>query len=277
MQIKILISFVLFISAFIKPQSDLQRQFEYAEKLQTEENYFDAVTEYNRLVLFDTLELFTYKAYSSIAMCYYQGAKYSEAIDYLSKALTITTDKKEKFSTSIEVVKCNLLRRTPASALRILDELAGSGQYTGNIAEINYWRGWYFIFMDEWASASNAFGISDSNSSLKKFCLDVENKKYHVSFVKLISAIVPGSGQIYTGEYLNGILSLGWNVLFTYLIIDAIRSKRELDAILIGNLLWLRFYNGNLQTAERFANDQNRIITNEALRYLQKDFQGEKP
>jgi hypothetical protein len=88
---------------------------------------------------------------------------------------------------------------------------------------------------------------------------------------------VPGAGQIYTGNYLSGILSLGWNILWGYTTITAFQANRIFDGIMVGDLLWLRFYNGNNQNAEKFAIEKNLEISNNALIYLQNVYTGEKP
>jgi hypothetical protein len=88
---------------------------------------------------------------------------------------------------------------------------------------------------------------------------------------------VPGSGQIYVGEYLSGLLSFGWNVLWGYLTINAFIEERIFDGFAVGNFLWLRFYSGNIHNAGKFADEKNLEITNRALGYLQFRYKGEKP
>ena len=47
--------------------------------------------------------------------------------------------------------------------------------------------------------------------------------------------------------------------------------------LVIGNFLWLRFYIGNLQNAEKFVEEENLKISNKALFRLQHEFEGMKP
>ena len=102
-------------------------------------------------------------------------------------------------------------------------------------------------------------------------------KPYSVNFAKIFSMIIPGAGQFYTGEYLSGFLSLGWNVLWGYLTIKSFIDDRVFDGIMIGSFLWFRFYNGNIYNAKKFAKEKNLIISNKALFYLQNGYEGEKP
>ena len=93
----------------------------------------------------------------------------------------------------------------------------------------------------------------------------------------VMSAVVPGAGQFYTGEYVSGLISLGWNVLWGYLTVSAFVDDRVFDGIMIVTLLWWRFYTGNLQNAEQFALEKNLNISNDALSYLKNDYTGGKP
>ena len=54
-------------------------------------------------------------------------------------------------------------------------------------------------------------------------------------------------------------------------------EERVFDGFVTANFLWLRFYNGNVQNAEKFVSQKNLEITNLALDYLQFQYPGKKP
>ncbi len=115
------------------------------------------------------------------------------------------------------------------------------------------------------------------DTNLSTFCNDIDDKRYSTVLATVFSVIIPGSGQIYTGHYLSGLLSLGWNVLWGYVTVNAFIDNRIFDGFAVANLLWLRFYNGNLQNAKKFAEENNLKISNRALYYLQYQYKGLKP
>ena len=115
------------------------------------------------------------------------------------------------------------------------------------------------------------------NHQLKLLADSVESEKYSIVLATAMSYIIPGSGQIYTWNYLSGIMSLGWNVLWGYLTINAFIAERAVEGILIGGLLWARFYRGNIQNAEKYAIEKNREISTKAYHYLAKEYKGKKP
>ncbi|MFH1196093.1 MAG: hypothetical protein V1720_10285 [bacterium] len=258
-------------------QSSLHKQKEFADSLFNAANYFDAITEYKRLEFFDKDSSYSFQTYLQIGMCYKHGAFFDEAIKYFSKAAWRVESKEELFDTKIQIVRSNILRRTTQQSIFLLDQLAKEFMDDNYQMEILYWRGWSFIFANEWGKAAHEFEKIDQNHELKILCNQVEDEKYSVTFAKVISYILPGFGQIYTGNVLSGLMSLGWNLLWGYTAVTAFKENRNFDGIAVGSMLWMRFYRGNIQNAQKFVEKRNTDITNKTLRYLQNDFNGVKP
>jgi hypothetical protein len=274
--IKVFLTFLMIlIHAFhLSAQNTFDEQFNYAKKLYNKENYFDAVTEFKRLLFFDEIGKYSYEANKLIGISYKQGVKFSDAIHYFSLAEINASTDEEIFESRIELVKVNILRRTTNKALAVLDELKNDDRFKNKIDEINYWTGWTYIFADKWEEAALSF--TTVNPELEAFCDSVDSDFYNVTLAKTLS-IIPGAGQLYTGEYISGLISVGWNILWGYLTISAFNEDRIFDGVMIGTLLWWRFYSGNLHNAEKFAIQKNLKKTNEALRYLQNNYFGKKP
>ena len=272
----LILTFILF-EGYTFAQDYLQNQFEYADSLYNNQQYFDAITEFKRLLFFDEEGKYKFQANEIIGLSYKQGAKFSDAILYFTIAEMNARNNAELFESKLQIIRCNILRRTTSHAIELLDSLEKDKKFANELKEIYYWKGWAFIFADEWNKASQEFGKSDTNETLSKFCQTVDKKKYSVAFADAISHFIPGAGQIYTGHYLSGLLSLGWNVLWGYVTVDAFAANRIFDGIIVGNFLWLRFYNGNLQNAKKFAEEENQKITNKALKFLQFNYVGLKP
>ncbi len=272
-----LIVFLFFCVVRSNAQNYLAKQFDSAIKLFKEEQYFDAITEFKRLLFFDEKHKFDYEANEYIGQSYKMGAKFSDAILYFTLAEMNANNKEELFRAKIDIIRANILRRTTSHAIALLDSLESDKRFSKQTKEINYWKGWAYIFADQWENAATSFSLTDTNKTLSIFCRKVDNEKYFASFSEFISHFIPGSGQIYTGHYLSGILSLSWNLLWGYVTVNAFTANRIFDGLVVGNFLWLRFYNGNLQNARNFAEEENLKITNEALKFLQFNYMGTKP
>lgn len=260
----------------ILSQDYLQDQFNYAKQLFEKKEYYDAITEMKRLQFFDEEKVFAFSSNEIIAKSYKMGGKYNEAVHYfnLAEINAATTD---IYEIKTEIIRVNILRRTTNRALQLLDELEKDKRFQNKKDDIYYWRGWAYIFADDWEKAAKTFSFITPEHELKIFCEYVGDKKYSVTFAKIASAILPGAGQFYTGNYISGLLSLGWNVLWGYVSINAFIEERVFDGLMTANFLWLRFYTGNLQNAEKFAEEKNVEIVNNALYYLQHNYGGLKP
>lgn len=274
---RIFLLLLVFYPIHFYSQSELELQFQYAGLLYENENYFDAVTEFKRVLFFDDKKEFQFSANFYIADSYKSGGMFSEAIRYFTLAELASQTIDDVYICKIENIKLNILRRTTERANRLIDELLSDERFTNKTKELYYWKGWSYIFSDKWEEASNEFSKIKPDHELSSFSQAIYDSLYDVQFAKVLSYIIPGAGQFYTGEYLSGILSLGWNALWGYLTINAFTEERVFDGLVVANFLWLRFYNGNLYNAEKFAREKNRKITNRALDYLQSTYIGDKP
>ena len=274
---KIIVFFVLLAIENLHPQTSLQQQFDSAIELYNQEKYFDAITEFKRLQFFDKENLYSFQLNLFIGKSYKAGSKFDEAIKYFTLAEMNAATEEDYFNSKILSARTNILRRTTKQSERILNELNDDSRFVSRITEIKYWQGWNFIFSDEWAKAYEIFSENNLDTTLANLCKSVDEELYSVELAKYSSYLIPGSGQFYTGEYISGVLSFGWNILFGYLTINAFIEDRVFDGIIVGNFLWLRFYSGSIQNAEKFAVQKNLEISNKALKYLQFQFRGEKP
>jgi TM2 domain-containing membrane protein YozV len=268
---------IFFAVIVIIPQDRLEEQLIKAKTMYFQEEYFNSITELKRLIFFDSNKKYLYPANELMGECYKKGGKFSEALNYFTRAEISAGSPEEVYNCRINIIKINILRRTTVRALTLLDVLEKEIRFSDKKKEIYYWKGWAYIFADEWDNASNQFGKISPDNELKRFCDSTDDQKYSVLEARLLSYFIPGAGQIYTGHYLSGILSMGWNILWGYTAITTFKADRIFDGIMVADLLWLRFYNGNNQNAEKFAIEKNLEISNGALLYLQRVYQGEKP
>ncbi|UCC12338.1 MAG: hypothetical protein JSW02_02035 [candidate division WOR-3 bacterium] len=73
----------------------------------------------------------------------------------------------------------------------------------------------------------------------------------------VLSAVCPGTGEIYAGNVYQGIKGFILTAGSGYLIYNAIKGKKYIDAVLIFNFLFQRFYMGSIHNARRSATDAN--------------------
>ncbi len=278
MKIKLfLISLFIILVVRIHAQDYLSLQKNYADRLFKNQLYFDAITEYKRLIFFDSTYIYHYRAYYRIGECYKAGAKFDDAIQYFSLADQNAPNDSASFDCKTQIIRTNILRKTVDRALQLLDDLDKESKFKNRSDEITYWRGWAYMFADDWYAAARAFAKIDYNGELRKLADQTAKDKVSVTFAKVISYILPGAGAIYSGKILSGLMSLAWNVAAGYWTINAFVNNRVFDGLVVGELVWLRFYRGSIENAGDFAVQKNIDIANKSLRYLQNEYKGLKP
>lgn len=274
---KLLIIIFILTNNSIFAQSNLQAQYDYASKLFNEEKYFDAITEFKRLLFFDSLKQYSFEANKHTAMSYKQGGKFTEAIKYFSLTELSTPNLDSIFDIKIEIIKTNLLRRTIYRAFDLLKDLDEDERFNAKKDQMAYWKGWAYIFNDDWEKASEEFAKLDANHELARMCGNVHDSQYSQSKARTLSYILPGAGQFYTGNYISGILSFSWVALWSYISVEAFLADRIFDGLMVANFLDFRFYNGNIQNAAKFVDEHNSELSNWMLNYLQSNYRGPKP
>lgn len=270
-------NYILLIIFSIVINTEAQSLRAFADSLYLSEKYYDAITEYKRLLFFENDEQNNYYANFLIGECYKQGGKYDEAIEFFSKALLNANTDNEIYNSKMMLFRTNLLRRTTDRAEQILKEIENDYRFSDSTNQIYYWKGWLNIFNDNFKTAAFYFNKNEENIELKKICENTEKQLYSLTKAKIFSYILPGLGQFYSGEYLSGILSLGWVTLSGYLTVNAFASERVFDGVVLGDLLLLRFYRGNIQNTEKFVIEKNNNIINKTLKNLQENYKGMKP
>lgn len=73
----------------------------------------------------------------------------------------------------------------------------------------------------------------------------------------LLSLVCPGAGEIYAGNARLGIQDFLLNLGSGYLIYNAVKQKKYIDAVLVFSLLFNRFYLGSIQNAQESAAKTN--------------------
>ncbi len=261
-------------AAIFAQATDLARQKAYADSLFETGDFYKAITEYKRLAFFDAENNFEFYANFKIALAYKNGGFFDNALEYFDKAQRLAKTEKELSSANFETVKTLILAKRTNKALNLLDKLERENYEK---SQVEYWRGWAYLFARRLNLSSYHFANSGKADELAVKIKSLSDSVYSVSTAKLLSYIIPGAGQFYAGEYFSGAMSFAWNALWIYVTANAFIDGRIIEGFLVADLLWLRFYRGNIQNAERFAIEKNVKLVNKLLINLQKNYKGEKP
>jgi hypothetical protein len=289
MKLVSVVSFILFFNLSANSQelfdSMLTYQYEYANNFFLQENYFDAITEFKRLLFFDKKEQFSYESNLLIAKSYVQGGYYKNAENYFHRASLFSRSSRQLFDVKIEELKMHLISRDELQAMDVISEITSRKDFLNFKSESLYWSGVTHLFFNHAEAAKVFFNqINEKRSEyyihsqfLIQVCDSVLHQQKSLYTAKILSYAFPGAGQLYISEYYSGLLSLLWNFLSLYLTINAFSSKREFDGVILLSLLWYRFYAGNIENTEKLTENFNTKVLNKWLNYLRIEYKGPKP
>lgn len=275
-----LLSAILFCTIHAGAQD---KALELAEKFFNSENYYDAITEYRRYIYFNSEKKddgISYAHYK-IGLAYRNQGKWDESLNALRRSIQTANTEHIRDDRKIDLAVVMIAGGDYSAAEFYLIKV----EMFSNIPELKrkaaFFRGVSIIYSFKWEQAREAFQIYFNNNPENKsdelgkkldFLLaKAQNLKYKsTKLAKILSTILPGSGQIYSGDWRNGINALAINTATGYLLVNDLIKRRYLDAIFNSLFLFERFYRGNRYHAEESAKKHNQNINQELIEKILK-------
>jgi len=107
-------------------------------------------------------------------------------------------------------------------------------------------------------SARNSFTAGGDYKIAEEIDEFIRKPKTSQRTAALLSLFCPGAGEVYAGDVKLGIKDFLLTGGSVYLIYNAVKKKKYIDAILIFNLLFNRFYFGSIYNARKTAIEKNK-------------------
>ena len=160
-------------------------------------------------------------------------------------------------------------------------DLLSYSQEADFIAEWHYWLGWGYLLIYDFPSADSEFSVvvqpefqsthfyPSAYLILKSIRTQTDNLPYRSpTLAKWFSAVLPGSGQAYVGDYTDAIASCLLNLGFGYLTVSSLLNKRYFQSLVYYYFLWNRYYFGSGDNAYRLAMEFNKKGKEEFVKAL---------
>jgi tetratricopeptide (TPR) repeat protein len=252
---KLTIFLTLSISVFICRAQSLEKTLSLANELYANKSYQNALEVYNRVLYFDTNQVFYSEIYPKIADSYFNTAQYYQANLYYDLAYVSSEDNVQKNEFLLQKISGYLILQEYDFAdidYLNVDSTSLNATQTKRLTLL----GAILKFSKaDYAKSEEEF-LKISTDSLRVKALFEKNKKVSKlspEKAKTMSRIIPGLGQIYAGDWKNGLNSF---VLTGGLLALGIRGtfiNGPLDAA-FAVLPWLqRYYKGGYAKAETIA------------------------
>jgi tetratricopeptide (TPR) repeat protein len=268
------------------------RQMELADQFFREGDYEGAVREYKRFLFFYPRNDRTEEALLKTARSYFRGQKWEEALsacDHLVSRNPAPLVKSEAFRIRGDVMA---VKRQYAEARISFGKAREAAPNTRAADEAQFQIARTYLREEKWKEAADEFRKIDKTSALSPQSdslaqgldriAEVPQKSPAVAGV--LSAVLPGAGQAYCGEYGRAAISFLLNGVFIWGIVESFRN----DNNVMGGILTLfevGWYSANVLNAVNSAEKYNRKNTQEYINGLERgsgislglDLQGRTP
>lgn len=238
-------------------------------------NYYEAITEYKRYVFFnsDTSESDISYAYFKMGIAYRNEKLWDLALDTLQKSIQTAKTEKDRDERKISLAVTQISQKKYSAAKFTLIKLEMYSPDEEVRRRAYFFHGICALYQFNWQEAKSAFEGYYKNHPDKKSVLEEEAKIYSnldqalkakyksPKFAKCLSSFIPGAGQIYSGDWRNGINAVALNLATGSLVFSDLfgRQNKGTDLILLS--FFIRFYRGNRYLAEKAALDRNQSIS----------------
>ena len=256
------------------------QQYRYAEQLFGSDDYQAARRAYKRF-LFDhpDTQLRDVADYRIAESYYHQNLP--ELAEHRFREFSVTHPNSPlRFRSQLMLGQLHFDAEKYALARTMLFELLNRSKDVEVIAAAHYLRGWCYVHTSDWNKAITEFrraDASENNHSERRKARQLADTLLNETPLSLkspeiagwLSTIIPGSGQLYTGNLKEGIFAAAVTGTFIYLAADAVRERRYVDCAGISLVGW-HFYWGNRTNARRLASEYNEQREQEFIEILKR-------
>ena len=271
-----LLFFAIFLSHFFNSTSiALQDPLTLGDHFIKLNNYDAAITEYKRFIFFHPDDIRVAETYNQIGLAYRSQGLWQEAIFAMRNAVLNANTDEQKSAHQL-----NLAVTLIASENYDLARLELIKVMLRNTSDTTYKRSLFlqavtYIYQYRWDDARKILKDYTTDESLNQLfekAMNLPQKSTKVA--KVLSAVIPGTGQMYAGRWGGGLNALGLNGMLGYVTVDAVLKGHYIDAALWTYLIFRRYYMGNLYrsgtAAETYNQEQSQRAAENILQRLQE-------
>jgi tetratricopeptide (TPR) repeat protein len=244
---------------------NFQKTFEFAERNYESGNLDLSIKTYQRLAFFCEDREPT-DIYLKIAEISFEKGNYQTAQAYYGFALNLID--KDSLKNDLIFKKAYSLMLDKNFQFALIDLLSIESTTVSSENKLNFYLGTCYFGLEDFETSKQYFQrcINPSDSSKLNILFSKKNIYSHSpKKARILSIIIPGAGQIYSGYYKAGINSL---ILTSALLLAGINSAINYDplyAIFAVTPWYQRYYTGGYTKAEKMAETRVKINRNKSF------------
>ena len=242
-----------------------QQLFDFASTLYDSRNYYGAVLEFQRLLSYYPGSSLTKEASFMIGMSYYRAGKVEEAAQAFDFFISTYPKSDKAKDALINIAEGYYKNRKYLAGIHKLNEIKTRHNPGELSATSEYLMGWGYLGKQLFPESSSIFYYLSTRESEYRTEAD-ELYRYLKLAEKLpekspllagvLSAIIPGSGQIYSERFYDGLVSFFLNAAFIYLASEGYRTGNNSTGLFF-SVIELGWYTGNIYSAVGSAHKYN--------------------
>jgi tetratricopeptide (TPR) repeat protein len=257
---------------------------EFGEYLFSKGLYREAILEFKRFGFFNKTSTHAHYGLYKIGLSYAQLNNFSQAHFYLEEVIAREPENSPlRAKALLEKAKLFLKEGNYRLAEFELDEVIETSPFIFK-EEAKYFKAWLFLTCFNWSAARRVLKELKGSKYQKEALALVKEIETALPLplksprlASLLSAFLPGSGQIYSGEIKKGIISFFLNATLSYLVIKTFLEKDYLGSFLVATLGLWRYYQGSKYHAQRAARAFNTRIKKKLFQNLKSKYQPRLP
>ena len=238
-------------------------------------NYDAAITEYKRFLFFHPEDPRIGEVYYNIGRAYNAQSAWTEAIAALRTATHLTTDTETKLTYQLQLAVTLIASQNYDLARLELIKVTMRTPSALHYRRALFLQAVAHLYQFRWADARESLRNYTTDKKLDDL-LDAAEAvpQKSITLAKVLSSILPGAGQIYVGDWRNGVNAFLLNGALGFLTVDAVLDGNYMDAALWGVLVFWRYYRGNTfragNAAEQFNLQESQRAAENLLQRLQE-------
>jgi TolA-binding protein len=248
-------------SASVAPQPPL---FAFAQSLFAAGEYYRAIGEFQRFLFFQPGHPLTSEAQLTIGLAYFCGERWLQAFEVFRHIARAAPDHAMRQQAALWMAETQARGGDQMEAIRLFQELIRQYPDSRIAQRAAYLIGWGYVRQQRWTEARDAFAQIDATSPYHAsgerlaaaLATPPELPHRSPTVARILSTVLPGTGQIYTGHTLDGLIGLGLHGALIAGTIGGVGAGLE-GAAGIGAFFTWGFYRTQMSNAATLARDFN--------------------
>jgi len=239
--------------------------YSYGKALMEEGDYYRAIGEFKRLIYYFPTSSLVDSANFLIGLSYYKADRFNESYSAFEDFAESKTNERNHlfYSAVLYAGKSKLKDGNPSEARKIFSYISFEhAPDTSIIYETSKHLILSNLFLKDFNSArtavdSSAFGRKERTNFIELIEMGEALPKKSMPLAAAMSTVIPGSGQIYAGRYIDGLVSFLFNAYNAYALVTLLRKNESSSKLFVQVSISLPFYLGNIYGAALAAHKYN--------------------